>query len=110
MSRTVTKAVAIGALAVAVGGGAFWYLRLDPEAEQAAQIAAAQEGPSATAVEAAKVEVGRVVDSMTVTGTLRSDEDANISAEMLDGPRSVVWDQAENRLHTQKALLAWLLA
>jgi ornithine carbamoyltransferase len=32
-----------------------------------------------------------------------------ITADVLDGPRSVVWDQAENRLHTQKALLAWLL-
>jgi ornithine carbamoyltransferase len=32
-----------------------------------------------------------------------------ITDEVLDGPRSVVWDQAENRLHTQKALLLWLL-
>ena len=32
-----------------------------------------------------------------------------ITAEMLDGPASLVWDQAENRLHAQKALLAWLL-
>jgi ornithine carbamoyltransferase len=31
-----------------------------------------------------------------------------ISAEVLDGPNSVVWEQAENRLHAQKALLAWL--
>ena len=33
-----------------------------------------------------------------------------ITAEVLDGPASLVWDQAENRLHAQKALLTWLLA
>jgi ornithine carbamoyltransferase len=33
-----------------------------------------------------------------------------IAGPVLDGPQSVVWDQAENRLHAQKALLAWLLA
>ena len=32
-----------------------------------------------------------------------------VTAEVLDGPRSVVFDEAENRLHAQKALLAWLL-
>jgi len=31
-----------------------------------------------------------------------------VSADVLDGPQSVVWDQAENRLHAQKALMAWL--
>ena len=31
-----------------------------------------------------------------------------ISADVLDGPNSVVWEQAENRLHAQKALIAWL--
>jgi len=31
-----------------------------------------------------------------------------ITDEVLDGPQSVVLDQAENRLHAQQALLAWL--
>lgn len=33
-----------------------------------------------------------------------------ISAEVLDGPRSAVWDQAENRLHVQKAILEILMS
>jgi ornithine carbamoyltransferase len=32
-----------------------------------------------------------------------------ITAGVIDGPASVVWDEAENRLHAQKALLTWLL-
>ena len=32
-----------------------------------------------------------------------------ITDEVMDGPASVVWDEAENRLHAQKALLVWLL-
>lgn len=31
-----------------------------------------------------------------------------VSAEVIDGPRSMVWQEAENRLHAQKALMAWL--
>ena len=34
---------------------------------------------------------------------------AEITADVLDGPQSVIWDEAENRLHAQKALMAWLL-
>ncbi len=32
-----------------------------------------------------------------------------VTAEVLDGPRSVVWDEAENRMHVQKALMEYLL-
>jgi len=32
-----------------------------------------------------------------------------VSAEVIDGPQSVVWDEAENRLHTQKALMELLI-
>ena len=32
-----------------------------------------------------------------------------VTPEVIDGPQSLVWDEAENRLHTQKALMVWLL-
>ena len=49
-------------------------------------------------------------DDAIVMHCLPAHRGEEISAALLDGPRSVVWDQAENRLHTQKALLSWLLA
>jgi ornithine carbamoyltransferase len=33
-----------------------------------------------------------------------------VAAGVIDGPQSVVWDEAENRLHVQKGILAWCLA
>lgn len=48
-------------------------------------------------------------DEAIVLHCLPAHRGEEISADVLDGPRSVVWDQAENRLHAQKALLAWLL-
>ena len=32
-----------------------------------------------------------------------------VAAEVIDGPQSVVWDEAENRLHAQKALLEYVV-
>ena len=39
---------------------------------------------------------------------LPANRDREITAEVMDGPRSIVYDQAENRLHAQKAILAQL--
>jgi ornithine carbamoyltransferase len=40
---------------------------------------------------------------------LPAHREEEITSEVLDGPQSAAWDQAENRLHFQKALLEWLL-
>jgi ornithine carbamoyltransferase len=48
-------------------------------------------------------------DDVVVLHCLPAHRGQEITGEVLDGPRSAVWDQAENRLHTQKALLLRLL-
>lgn len=58
-------------------------------------------------LDAAKLALAR--PGCLVLHCLPAHRGEEISAEVLDGPNSVVWEQAENRLHAQKALLAWLL-
>ncbi len=61
----------------------------------------------AYALDADKVAVAR--PDVTVLHCLPAHRGQEITDEVIDGPHSAVWDQAENRLHTQKALLLFLL-
>jgi ornithine carbamoyltransferase len=53
--------------------------------------------------------LARAADDAVVLHCLPAYRGKEIAAEVIDGPQSAVWDEAENRLHAQKALLLWLL-
>ncbi len=53
--------------------------------------------------------MGRAKGDAIFLHCLPADRGFEVEAEVIDGPQSVIWDEAENRLHAQKALLAWLL-
>jgi ornithine carbamoyltransferase len=53
--------------------------------------------------------LGRADAEAIVLHCLPAHRGDEITDEVIDGPHSAVWDEAENRLHAQKALLAWLL-
>lgn len=73
------------------------------ESEHAERVAAFQ--PFQLSAE----RVAEASPDVIVMHCLPAHRDEEIAGEVLDGPRSVVWDQAENRLHAQKALLEWLV-
>ena len=52
--------------------------------------------------------LGHAAADAIVLHCLPAHRGLEISPEVIDGPASVVWDEAENRRHAQKALLAWL--
>jgi ornithine carbamoyltransferase len=53
--------------------------------------------------------LGRAADDAVVLHCLPAYRGKEIATAVIDGPQSAVWDEAENRLHAQKALLCWLL-
>jgi ornithine carbamoyltransferase len=56
-----------------------------------------------------RAAVARAKEDVIVLHCLPAHRGQEITDDVIDGPHSAVWDQAENRLHTQKALLLWLL-
>ena len=53
--------------------------------------------------------LGKAAPDAIVLHCLPAHRGAEITDEVLDGPASAVWDEAENRLHAQQALLLWLM-
>jgi ornithine carbamoyltransferase len=53
--------------------------------------------------------MSHAVDDAVFLHCLPADRGYEVAPEVIDGPQSVIWDEAENRLHAQKALLVWLL-
>ncbi|OMQ15638.1 ornithine carbamoyltransferase [Modestobacter sp. VKM Ac-2676] len=79
------------------------WVSMGQEAEHAARIAPFE--PYALD----ETALGRAADDAVVLHCLPAYRGKEIAAAVIDGPRSAVWDEAENRLHAQKALLLWLL-
>ncbi|MFF5794175.1 ornithine carbamoyltransferase [Paeniglutamicibacter sp. NPDC012692] len=54
--------------------------------------------------------MAQAADDAIVLHCLPAYRGYEISADVIDGPQSVVFDEAENRVHAQKAIMAWLMA
>jgi ornithine carbamoyltransferase len=79
------------------------------EDEEAARLAALSRYGSDDSYRLDEAKLALAAAGCVVLHCLPAHRGTEISAGVLDGPASVVWDEAENRLHAQKALLAWLL-
>ena len=53
--------------------------------------------------------MGRAAPDAVFLHCLPAHRGEEVTAEVLDGPQSVVWDEAENRLHAQKGILVWCM-
>ena len=54
--------------------------------------------------------MGLAHDNAVFMHCLPAHRDEEATTEVLDGPQSVIWDEAENRLHAQKGILAWCMS
>jgi ornithine carbamoyltransferase len=53
--------------------------------------------------------MAHAADDAVFMHCLPAHREEEVTASVIDGPQSVVWDEAENRLHAQKAILRWCL-
>lgn len=79
------------------------FASMGQEGESAARLAAFR------GFQVNRALLGRAAERAIVLHCLPAHRGEEIEAEVLEGPQSVVWDQAEARLHTAKAVLLWAL-
>ncbi|MGZ0212222.1 MAG: ornithine carbamoyltransferase [Actinomycetales bacterium] len=79
------------------------WVSMGKEDEKAARVAAL----GAYKVDAAMMALAK--PDAIFLHCLPADRGYEVEADVIDGPQSVIWDEAENRLHAQKALMIWLL-
>ena len=108
IARRTGGSVAVLADPVAAVGGADivvtdTWVSMGREDEKAARIAAL------SSYKVTPELMRHAADDALFLHCLPADRGYEVDAEVLDGPQSVIWDEAENRLHAQKALLVWLL-
>ncbi|MGI8761799.1 MAG: ornithine carbamoyltransferase [Jatrophihabitantaceae bacterium] len=122
-SHQPAAAVVLAAQRIAAGTGGSVALGTDPRAGLDGADVVATDTWVSMGQEGAKAErdapfrpyaldadaLARAADDAIVLHCLPAYRGVEIAAEVIDGPHSVVWDEAENRLHAQKALLTWLL-
>ena len=108
-------------IAAETGGSVLW----TPDAEAAAEgadvlatdtwVSMGQEGEYDARVApflpyaVDEAALARAADDAVVLHCLPAYRGKEIASAVIDGPQSAVWDEAENRLHAQKALLTWIL-
>ena len=85
------------------------WVSMGQESEQAERLAALGSYGRRDSYRLDEPKLAVAAPGCVVLHCLPAHRGEEITDEVLDGPASLVWDEAENRLHTQKALLAWLL-